>query len=116
MTINQRIIQALTPLGLPVAPDTDTESRERCFVFSADQTPTFYCDDAPLLYSFKVQVYLILPAEENGVVLLDRAVRAMAEAGFSRPEVVDAADENGQRKVLECETQAIEEDGTYRWL
>lgn len=116
MTINQRIIQALTPLGLPVAPDTDTESRERCFVFSADQTPTFYCDDAPLLYSFKVQIYLILPAEENGVALLDRAVRAMAGAGFSRPEVVDAADENGQRKVLECETQAIEEEGTYRWL
>lgn len=50
------------------------------------------------------------------MALLDRAVRAMAEAGFGRPEVVDAADENGQRKVLECETQAIEEEGTYRWL
>ena len=34
MTLNQRIIQALKPLGLPVVPDVDTLHRPRCLVFN----------------------------------------------------------------------------------
>lgn len=116
MTLNQRIIDALSPLGLPVVPDTDTGSRERCFVFSADQAPTFFCDDVPWIYNFQVQVHLFLPAGENGVALTQQAARALHGAGFTRPEVLDASDGSGQHKVLECETQALEEEGEYRWL
>lgn len=116
MTLNQRIIQALTPLGLPVVPDVDTLRRERCFVFYYDEAPTLFCDNVPWLFTFQIQVHLFLPLGENGLELVERAAQALTASGLSCPDVVDATDENGQHKVLECEAQAMRGEEGYVWL
>ncbi len=116
MTLNQRIIEALSPLGLPVVPDVDTLHRDRCFVFHYDSGPTMYADDMPWMYTYQIQVHLFLPLGENSLAMVDKAVRALTVAGFSAPEVTDSTDESGQHKVLSCEAAAIEEEGESVWL
>ena len=116
MTLNQRIIEALSPLGLPVVPDVDTLHRDRCFVFHYDSGPTFYADNMPWMYTYQIQVHLFLPLGENSLAMVDKAVRALMAAGFSALEVTDSTDESGQHKVLSCEAAAIEEEGESVWL
>ena len=103
MTINQRIKAALEPLGLPVVPDSDLEHRERCFTFNYDLQPTQWADGRPLLCRALVQVHLFLPLAENPLTLRRQAAKALAAAGFSHPEAVDASDNNSQHIVLETE-------------
>lgn len=103
MTLNQKLRQALEPLGLRLVPDVDTAHGERGCVLHYDLRPVQTADNAPLFYKALVQVHLFLPLEENGIALVGRAVRAVAAAGCTWPEVVDASDETGQHKVLECE-------------
>lgn len=116
MTLNQRIIGALEPLGLPVVPDVDTLHRERCFVFQYDEGPTAFCDDQPWIRTYQIQVHLFLPLGENGLALVEGADRALRSAGLGPVDVVDAADEGGQHKVLECEAQAVEREEGLVWL
>ena len=116
MTLNQRIIGTLESLGLPVVPDVDTLHRERCFVFQYDEGPTVFCDDSPWLRTYHIQVHLFLPFGENGLALVERAERAQLAAGLGPADVVDATDEGGQHKVLECEAQAMETEEGLVWL
>lgn len=103
MTLNQRIIDALSPLGLPVVPDTDTGSRTRCLVFHYDLLPHQFADNAPMWYRALMQVHLFLPLGENGMQLCRRVGEALVRAGFTWPEVLDGADDQTQHKIFECE-------------
>lgn len=103
MTVNQRLRTALEPLGMPVLPNVDTMHLERCIVFHSDLRPVQFAGNRPCWYIALVQVHLFLPLREDGVALQGQVVRALAQAGFSWPEVVDATDEEGQHKVFECE-------------
>ena len=110
-----------------MVPDVDTLHRERCFVFQYDEGPTVFCDDSPWLRTYHIQVHLFLPLGENGLALVERAERALLAAGLTRNfvindnpdvivDVVDATDEGGQHKVLECEAQAMETEEGLVWL
>lgn len=102
-TVNQTLIRALEPLGLPVVPDVDTEGRDRVIVFHYDLRPIQWADDRPQWLLALIQVHLHLPLGENGLALQAALARALAGAGTTWPEVVDLTDEQGQHKVFECE-------------
>jgi len=53
---------------------------------------------------------------ENGLALVERAARALLAAGLGPVDVVDATDDGGQHKVLECEAQAVETEEGLAWL
>ena len=103
MTVNERLIAALSPLGLPVLPDTDPGHRERCFTFNYDAQPYHWADDRPHYWRDLIQVHLFLPLVENGLELRGRAVTALVSGGFSWPEVLDLSDDDGQHYVYEVE-------------
>lgn len=103
MTINQRLRQALEPLGLPVVPGTDTGHRDWCVTFNYDLIPTQWADGRPLLSRALVQVHLFCPLSESPIGMRGRMAEALAAAGFSYPEAVDASDDNSQHIVLETE-------------
>lgn len=104
MTLNQRLIAALEPLGLPVVPDVDTKHRPRVLVFNYDLLPFQPADNRPLWYRALIQVHLYLPLKENGVGLAGQVAAALAGAGMTWPEIIDATDEETQHRVFECET------------
>lgn len=110
MTLNQRLRDALEPLGLPVIPDVDTQHRSRCLVFNYDLLPAQYADNGPLWYRALIQVHLYLPLEENGLGLLREVAGVLAGAGMTHPDIIDATDEKTQHKVFECEALVGKDD------
>ena len=104
MSLNQRLIGALAPLGLPVVPDVDTGHRDRVLVFNYDLLPFQPVDNLPLWYRALIQIHLYLPLGENGVGLAGQVAAALAGAGMTWPEIIDATDEEAQHRVFECET------------
>ena len=118
MTLNQRIREALEPIGLPVVPDVDTQQRERCLVFNYSTLPTRHADDAPAFELYLVQVHYVCPSGWNSLEERRAVKRALFAAGFSWPEETPASDstqkngENKQHYVFECEWLEGIEDGT----
>ena len=110
MTLNQRIIQALKPLGLPVVPDVDTLHRPRCLVFNYDLIPPQPADNRPTWYKALIQVHLYLPLENDGREIRRQVLEALVDAGMTWPEIIDATDEETQHKVFECETLVGKDD------
>lgn len=103
MTVNQRIIAALKGFGMDVVVGVDTESRARCFTFNYDLLPTQFANNCPIYYRALIQIHLFLSLEENSVAMRRQVAEALAGAGFTWPEIVDASDEDGQHIVFECE-------------
>lgn len=110
MNLNQRLIKALSPLGLPAAPDVDVKHRNRTFTFNYELLPTQFADGRPLYWRALVQVHLFLPLEEDSVALRGMVPGILAGAGFTWPEVVDATDGQSQHYVFETETIMKVED------
>ena len=110
MTLNQRIIQALKPLGLPVVPDVDTLHRPRCLVFNYDLIPAQPADNRPTWYKALIQVHLYLPLENDGREIRRQVLEALVDAGMTWPGIIDATDEETQHKVFECETLVGKDD------
>ncbi len=88
MTLNQRIIQVLSPLGLPVVPDVDTLHRPRCLVFNYDLLPAQPADNRPTWYKALIQVHLYLPLGNDGRELRRQVMEALVDAGMTWPEIV----------------------------
>lgn len=103
MSINQRIMAALSRFGLPVIPGVDTGSLERCITFNYDLIPAQFAGNRPAFYRALVQIHLLLPLPENSVGRRMEIAAALAEAGLTWPEIIDATDEHGQHYVFECE-------------
>lgn len=82
MTLNQRIIQALKPLGLPVVPDVDTLHRPRCLVFNYDLIPAQPADNRPTWYKALIQVHLYLPLENDGREIRRQVLEALVDGRY----------------------------------
>ena len=104
MSVNQRIISALAPLGLPVVPDVDSVHHQRCFTFNFTQQPVQWADNRPLYWRFLIQIHLFCPLTENSLALREAAPSALAAGGFTWPEILDQSDEEGQHFVFETTT------------
>ena len=92
MTLNQRIIQALSPLG------------------NYDLLPTQHADNRPTWYKALIQVHLYLPLGNDGRELRRQVLEALVDAGMTWPEIIDATDDETQHKVFECETLVGKDD------
>lgn len=114
MTVNQRLIQALCPLRLPVEPEVDTRYQSRCITFNYDLLPVQFADNRPILHKALIQVHLFLPLTENSVRIRWEVAQALADGGFGWPEITDASDSEGQHFVFETETITKQEELTWK--
>ena len=119
MTVNERLIGALSPLGLPVVPEIDTTQQERCLMFNYSAVGACYADDMPKFELYLIQVHYVCPSGWNSVAERKAVKRALFQAGFSWPEETSANDrsqtkrsEAKQHYVFECEWLEGIEDGT----
>ena len=118
MRLNQRIREALEPIGLPVVPDVDTQQRDRCLIFNYSTVGDFFSDDVPQFERCLIQIHYICPHGWNSLEERRAVKRALFAAGFSWPEETPASDstrkdsENKQHYVFECEWLEGIEDGT----
>lgn len=72
-------------------------------VWNYNMLPALWADSRPDAARYLVQVHFYLPHKENPRAAILALQQALAEAGFTWPSITDAADEEGQHWVLECE-------------
>lgn len=107
MTVNERLITALEPLGYPIAPDRYTGEETVYLTFNYGVRGALFADDAPGYDVYLVQVHLFAPYGWNSVALRGQVKRRLFAAGFTWPEETDAGSAQEQREgqhiVFECE-------------
>lgn len=111
MSINSRITAALDGLTpSPAAADTYKGRETEYLVFNYTTIPDDFGDDDAGHYRVLVQVHLYAPHEKNTVELRREISRRLVSAGFTRPSITPASDEQGQHYAFECEdAEAVEE-------
>ena len=76
---------------------------QRYAVWNYETIPTLWADSRPHAARYLVQAHLYLPHGENPYTLILTLERALVDREFTWPSLTDAADEEGQHWVLECE-------------
>lgn len=113
MSINERIIQAVTSVVLvcvpePYEPNSGEAASEYC-TFAYSETPDSFGDDGPEVIRYLIRVIYHAPlrgssGETNNTMAIRKALRqAIFAAGFTYPSVDNLTDEVGQRFVYEFE-------------
>lgn len=88
MTINQKIINALKPYGMPVIPEHYSGKEKRYIEFNLyDDTGKVFADEEPEFDVVLVQVHLFLPREEDYLKLKNQIRRSLCEAGFCYADI-----------------------------
>lgn len=109
MTVNERILSALSPLDCPVLADLYT-GRERVYVtFHYTTCGALFADDAPGCERCLIQVHFFCPYDFDYVGTAKEIKRLLFAGGFTWPEMVNAtgdyaeAAKEGRHFVFECE-------------
>lgn len=110
MSIEERVINALSPLGLPVAPNRYDGEELAYVVFNYSEYPELYGDDYPELLRNILQVHLYLPHGWNPVQLKKRLRRELVKVCDNYPETVNASDGDSQHYVFEATVITSEVD------
>lgn len=115
MSINETIIQAVTPI-VPVCvpdvykPDAGETPAEVYCVFNYTEAATLFGDDEPNAIQYLVQLHLYLPTGRTPMQLKRQLRRAMLDACLIVGDFTDASDLDGQHYVLECQALDTEVD------
>lgn len=102
MSVDERIVNLLTPFGLDIDNGVSTSREDKYFVFNYSTVPNVFADDSPWFENYLVQVHLFAPLNENISELKVQVKRALLDAGFTWPSTTDASDENSRHIVFEC--------------
>lgn len=116
MTINQKIINALKPYGMPVVPDHYSGKEKRYIEFNLyDDKGEVFADEEPEFDVVLVQVHLFLPREEDYLKIKKQIRRSLQEAGFCYADITEIVEPEATNEYpygirhLTFETE-IEED------
>lgn len=101
MSIEERVINALSPLGLPVVPNLYDGEELAYIVINYSEYPELYGDDTPEMIRNIIQVHLFLPHGWNPTALKKRLRKALATVFDNYPSTVNASDSVGQHYVFE---------------
>lgn len=106
MTVNEMIINAMSPFGMPVTPDFDGGNEQEYITFNyVDDTGACFADDAPTCAIAYMQIHYFLPAEKDYLQTKKRMRQALYEAGFSYPEVTVIIEGKTRHIIFECEIE-----------
>lgn len=109
MSINKRLVKALEGFTADPAAEIYKGDDALYIVFNYSEIPDDFGDDDAGHNRVLVQVHLYAPPEENVVALRREIARRLFAAGFTRPSITPASDNNGQHFIFECEdAEAVE--------
>ena len=112
MSVDSRIVAALTPLGYNVANTVSYAKGKTYFAFNYETVPADFGDDAPQHERYLIQIHFFCPLNVN-ITSTKRSVKQMLYAsGFTWPSTEDASDSDGRHIVFECEvSEGVDLDG-----
>ncbi|UWP60435.1 hypothetical protein [Ruminococcus gauvreauii] len=111
MTINQKIIEALSDFGLPVKQDVYTGTEKEYFTFSyADTRASSFGDDKPLAITAHMQIHLFLPLGAEYQEIRNQVREKLFTAGFTYPVITELVESDTKHVIFECEIEEERED------
>jgi hypothetical protein len=118
MSCAEALQTALKPLGLPVYPNKYTGPELEYIVTNYTTLGSAHGGDFAQAARYLVQVHYYLPDKQNPHETLEAICRALVDADFTCPEVIDVDDAapslnnaHGSHWLIECEFA----DGGYRY-
>lgn len=102
-SIEQRIKEAIEPIINIVVPEVYEGDKTEYVVFNYDEIPAVIADGKPDCMRLNVQVHYYLPRKISPKVKNKLIYRALLDAGFSAPSIVNAGDYQSQHYVFEFE-------------
>ncbi len=122
MSVNSKIINALSPLGYPVKPNEYTGSAATYFTFNYSTHGVNYNDDEPGHEMNLIQVHFICPVNSDCLSTCKDVKKRLFEAGFTYPSMLNVGYDDISNKatigrkqhyVFECElAEGVDLDGT----
>lgn len=111
MTVNEKIMSALRPLGIPMTTDFFGGSEKEYITFNyADDRAEEFGDDRPLGVVAYMQIHYFLPVEKDYLSIKKEIRRLLFASGFTYPEVTETTEGKTIRHLIfECEIQNDEE-------
>ena len=114
-SVDKRIVSALDsilPVWNVIKEKDNEEVTDSYYAFNYSTHGIGYADDDPTAELAIIQVHLIAPLNVNLTGLIKQTKRALREAGFTWPEVVDASDAWGRHKIFEFQdVEGVDLDG-----
>lgn len=111
MTVNEKIIQALSQFGLKVIPDFYGDGAEEYFTFNyADDRASDFGDNEPIHVVAYMQIHYFCPVKKDYLKLKKEVRKALMNAGFSYPVVTDATVSGDEERHLVFECSIENED------
>lgn len=115
MTVNEKIKQALSPLGIPVVADFYGGGKDEYFTFNyADDRAVDFGDDAPQHIVAYMQIHWFMPRQKDYLAGKKKIRNILFQAGFTYPEVTVMTEGDIRHVIFECEIEdedALMENG-----
>lgn len=112
MTVNEIIIKALSPFGIPVKTDFFGGGVPEYFTFNyADDRAENFGDDHPINVIAYMQIHYFCPIEKDYLRMKKKIRKVLLDEGFTYPEVTDATLLDGgiRHLIFECEIENEDE-------
>ena len=112
MTVNEKIIQALKPFGIPVVADFSGGGEKEYITFNyASDEAALSGDDGPMEVVASMQIHYFLPMDRDYLSIKKKIRKALFSAGFTYPSVEHLTEPEGNIRhlVFECETENDDE-------
>lgn len=103
MSINSRIVDAVTPIVPVCVPAGYDGAAEIYTTFNINSIPMGFGDGKPRCLRCMVQLHAFFPEGYSSLKTRRSLARAILAAGFTYPTEEDASDDVGQHYVLEFE-------------
>ena len=107
MTINEKIIQTVTPIVSVCVPDlydpNQDEAADEFCVFAYTETPDFFTDNIAQLNRYSISLVWAMPIKRSSMQKKKQLTDALTSAGFDLIAVYNTSDEDFQKYEFELE-------------
>lgn len=111
MTVNEKIVMALSQFKIPIETDFSGGSEEEYFTFNyASDRAENFGDDKPLNAVASMQIHYFLPVKKDYLSVKKQIRNALFAAGFTYPVVTHLTEDKKIRHLIfECEIENDDE-------
>jgi len=111
LTVNEKIVQAMKPFGLPVVADFFGGGNKEYITFNYSDSAALSGDDRPVEDVAEVQIHYFLPMDKDYLDIKRRMRAALLDAGFTYPDATVLAEPDGKTRhiIFECEVETEDE-------
>jgi hypothetical protein len=103
MSVESKIITALSATGLPVQQDVYTGTATTYITFEYWTDPIWHRDDVPEYEQVNIRLHLYAPLTTNLTTIKGQIKTGLTAGGYAYPGTLNLTDENGRHIVFDTQ-------------